>query len=121
MGTKERTRKKLDQNGNPLLDSNGEFINEIFESQIEPDLPAFPDWFGLQQALYKSILFTKYFNEYNTKGLLFTTVIQDGKRGENVNEQALLLGFQTFGINWTDEEKIELNNYLKTYHFTIRI
>lgn len=80
-----------------------------------------PNYYGLEQSLYNSSLFTKYLMDYNSKGLLFTTTIQNGKRGENVNEQTLLLGFQAMQIDFTQGEKDIINGILTANNFTIQL
>lgn len=80
-----------------------------------------PKWYDLQNGLYKSSLFTKYLNDYNTKGLIFQTTIQDGKDGRDVNEQTLLLGFQAMQINFTAEEMGVINQILKDNNFSIQL
>jgi hypothetical protein len=89
------------------------------EEVPDPVLPL--NWLGLEQALYKSELFTKYFSDYNSRGLLLTATIQNGKRGEDVNEQTLLLGFSALGIAWLDAEKTLLNQILTDNNFSIQI
>lgn len=120
MGTKEVYRKKLDQSGNPVIE-NGDFVMELVESKHEDDLPELPDWLGLEQSLRYSALFGKAYATADAKGLnLFMITLLNGKRGE-ASENALAFAFQNIGVSWTDEEKAELNNYLKTYHFTIKL
>jgi len=80
-----------------------------------------PNYYGLEQGLFKSSIFSKYIMDYNTKGLLFTQVINNGKRGEDINEQTLLAGFQVMQINFTEPEKTVINSVLQQNNFTIRL
>lgn len=80
-----------------------------------------PNYYGLEQGLFKSSLFSKYIMDYNTKGLLFTQTINNGKRGEDVNENTLLAGFQVMQIAFTEPEKAFINNVLSDNNFSIRL
>jgi hypothetical protein len=95
---------------------NGVQVIETDDGLSDP-----PNWLGLEQSLFKSSLFTKYFSDYNSKGLLLTTCLQNGKRGEDVDEQTLLLGFSALGIAWLDSEKTLLNQILTDNNFSIQI
>lgn len=80
-----------------------------------------PDFYALEQGLFKSSLFTKYILDYNTKGLLLTTVLQNGKKGEDVNEQTLLTGFAVLQIDFTSEEKNFINTILSYCDFSVQL
>lgn len=80
-----------------------------------------PNWLGLEQSLFKSALFSKYFSDYNSKGLLLTTVLQNGKAGQDVDQQTLLMGFSALGISWTSGEKTLLNQILTDNNFSIQV
>lgn len=80
-----------------------------------------PNYYGLEQALFKSSIFTKYIMDYNANGLLFTQVINNGKRGEDVNEQTLLAGFQVMQIAFTQVEKDQINAVLTSNGFSIQL
>ena len=44
----------------------------------------------------------------------------NGKRGDS-SENSLSFAFSLLGVNWSDSEKLELNNILENNNFTIRI
>ena len=112
--------KKLDENGQPIVE-NGDYVMELVSSEEVPDEVLPPNWYGLEQGLYKSSLFSKYILDYNTKGLLLTTVLQNGKKGEDVNQDTLLTGFAVMGIAFTDAEKAVISSLLTDNHFTVQL
>ena len=93
-----------------------EFYEEYFDA-----LKLTPDWISLEQSLRYSDLFTKAFSEASEKGLsLFMITLVNGKRGDS-SENSLSFAFSLLGVNWSDSEKLELNNILENNNFTIRI
>lgn len=93
-----------------------EFYEEYFDA-----LKLTPDWISLEQNLRYSDLFTKAFSEASEKGLsLFMITLVNGKRGDS-SENSLSFAFSLLGVNWSDSEKLELNNILENNNFTIRI
>lgn len=115
-------KAKLNPDGTRYIDPvTNDFVNELVsEIEVESE-PEKPNWYGLEQSLYKSPLFTKYLQDYNTKGLLFTTTIQNGKRGEDVNEQTLLMGFAAMQIDFDQNEIDTINTLLTNNNFTIQL
>lgn len=100
------------------LYSQGEWTNTIRPGYINATLP---NYYSLEQTLFKSPLFAKYIAEYNANGLLFTQTINNGKRGEDVNENTILLGLQVMGIAFTQAEVEYINQVLTDNNFTIQI
>ena len=115
-------RAKLDGAGNPIVGADGDFVMELFEeTSANITIISTPNYYGLEQGLFKSSLFTKYIMDYNTKGLLFTQVINNGKRGEDVNEETLLSGLAVMQINFLQSEKDFINQVFADNNFTIRL
>lgn len=92
------------------------YYPEYFEALKLP-----PNWMMLEQNLRYSNLFTKAFSDASEKGLsLFMITLVNGKRGDS-SENSLSFAFNLLGVNWSDSEKLELNNILENNNFTIRI
>lgn len=92
------------------------------EPEIEPEpivIP--PNWYGMEQALFKSPMFGKYIQDYNTKGLLWQSTVNNGKAGFDVNEQTLLMGFTAMQIDFTPSEIQTINTILTNNNFTIQL
>lgn len=85
------------------------------------DLIKKPNWYKLEQDLRYSSLFGKAFQYASDKGFnLFTVTLINGKNGE-ASENSLAFAFSVLGVDWTDEEKVVLNQILTTNNFTIQI
>jgi hypothetical protein len=92
------------------------YYPEYFEALKLP-----PNWIMLEQNLRYSNLFTKAFSDASEKGLsLFMITLVNGKSGDS-SENSLSFAFSLLGVNWSDSEKLELNNILENNNFTIRI
>lgn len=113
-------RKKLDENGQPLM-VNGDFVMELVESVELPDVPLEPNWHGLEQSLRYSDMFAKAFVQATEKGFnLFTTTLVNGKLG-HASEGALQFAFSALGVEWTESEKTAINQILESHNFVTRI
>ena len=123
MGKIIHTQPKLNPDGSRYIDPiTNDFVNEIIEiiDDGEP-IEISPNWLGLEQDLRYSTMFEKAFSQANEKGFnLFTVTLVNGKSG-HASENALRFAFEMLGVNWTEEEKIAINQILENNYFITRL
>ena len=79
------------------------------------------DWHGLEQQLRYSAEFAKAFQYANSKGFnLFTTTLVNGKLGHST-ENGLSFAFSLLGVEWTEQEKANINTALASNNFDFRL
>lgn len=80
-----------------------------------------PNWLGLEQQLRYSNEFSKAFATSSDKGFnLFTTTLVNGKLGHS-SENGLAFAFSVIGVDWTEQEKENINAVLEANNFTYRL
>lgn len=98
--------------------------NMVLVSSTPYDMEVLPNYGQLKTALYNSDLF-KSISEgtvaidqfgYST----FLKILTDGESGKT-DEQTMLKGFYMLKINFTEDQKAQLNKFLEDSFFEIRI
>jgi hypothetical protein len=114
-------RKKLDPEGNPIIE-NGDFVMELVKEEIldiEPEKPL-PNWLGFEQDLRYSAVFGRRTEVDPIDFNIFTTTLVNGKLG-HASENAFAFGFSILGLTWTNEEKDLINGLLQKHNFVYRL
>lgn len=125
MTTSKTYAAKLDENGKPILDENGDKIMELVsetDNGVTEIIP--PDWVKLEQdlryfgdgALFGKAVATASPNPFS----IFLKTLENGDKGI-ASENALAYAFSILGVSWTDEEKGQLNTILTQNNFTIQL
>jgi hypothetical protein len=79
------------------------------------------NWRGLTESLYGSQLFYKAMTSANPNAYsTILKVLSDGENG-NSTQNTFLSVFNMLGVNWSEEEKTQLNTVLSDNLFTIQI
>ena len=104
--------------------SKDEKGNMVLVSSVPYDMVVPPNWTQLKNALYNSVLFADIAEErisinqfgYST----FLKTITDGEAG-NSDEKTLLKMFGLLKIDFTDEQKSQINKMLSDNYFEIQL
>ena len=120
MGKNQVFRKVLDENGEPLI-VDGDYVMELVYEEDVPDVPLTPNWKEFKETLFNSPVYYKTLslgnpNVYST----LLKLITDGENGYAKQENFVNL-FNMLGIEWTSEERAEINTALSNNHFTISV
>lgn len=112
---------KLDENGTPILDGNGDKIMELVsetDNGITEIIP--PNWLGVEQSLRYSSAFSRRKEADPNDFSIFLATLINGKAGD-ASETALAYAFGILGIVWTEPEMALINKILKDNNFSIQL
>lgn len=121
MAKEQVYRKKLDENGQPVIE-NGDFVMELVSEKNIPDEPITADWLGLEQDLYYSGLRQKAKESPNLDQFEYSSLIGafgNGKKGLT-SERTLWQLLHAINADWNEEDVATLDGLLEKHHFTIR-
>ena len=112
---------KLDKDGNPILDQNGDKVMELVsETDNGVTEVLAPNWLGVEQSLRYSSAFSRRKEADPNDFSIFLSTLINGKAGD-ASEAALAYAFGILGIVWTEPEMALINKILKDNNFSIQL
>lgn len=124
MTVSKEYRKKLDNEGNPVLDETGDFVMELVsETDSGIEVVNSPNWLGLEQALFYSGLRAKAKASANLDIFEFSSLIGAFSNSKNgtVSENTLYYLLNAINADWDSNDIAQLNGFLEQFNFTIRL